>query len=133
MSCDILSNQILKATLNKVLGEQGLKPELRAAVRKCVKMLNGVTDIVLNARSFHEVHMHQNNRLYSFLINVCRFFHDCLEGQDRPGQYRFRDVDRDERRMRVVFEKFVRNFFARRQSIFTVKRDRVRWVHSLHG
>jgi len=58
-----------------------------------------------------------------------RYFslYECLEAQDRPGQYRFRDVDRDEKRMRTVFEKFVRNFFARRQGIFKVKRDSMDW------
>ena len=90
-------------------------------------LLPGVREIELNSRVFHQVRLHQNNRLYLFLINICRFFYESLEAQDRPGQYRFRDVDRDEVRMRRVFEKFVRNFFSRRQREFGVKKERLAW------
>jgi 5-methylcytosine-specific restriction enzyme subunit McrC len=127
MSADILSNQILKATLMRLLGEQALDRQLRAELRNALALLPGVRDVELNARVFHQVRLHQNNRLYLFLINICRFFYESLEAQDRPGQYRFRDVDRDEKRMRRVFEKFVRNFFSRRQRVFEVKKERSDW------
>ena len=133
MTADILSNQILKATMRRLLGEQGLKAELRTQVRQTLSLLPGVSEIELNARLFHEVRLHQNNRLYSFLINICRFFWESLEANERPGQYRFRDVDRDEKRMRRVFEKFVRNFFARRQGTFTVSKDRSDWFATALG
>jgi 5-methylcytosine-specific restriction enzyme subunit McrC len=127
MSADILSNQILKATLTTLVGEQALDGRLRAELRKAPSLLPGVRDIELNARVFHRVRLHQNNRLYSFLINICRFFYESLEAQDRPGRYRFRDVDRDEKRMRRVFEKFVRNLFKRRQRVFEVTKERFDW------
>jgi 5-methylcytosine-specific restriction enzyme subunit McrC len=127
MSADILSNQILMATVKRLLGEQALARQFRADLRNALALLPGVHDIELNARTFHQVRLHQNNRLYLFLINICRFFYESLEAQDRPGQYRFRDVDRDETRMRKVFEKFVRNFFSRRQRVFRVKKERLDW------
>jgi 5-methylcytosine-specific restriction enzyme subunit McrC len=127
MSADILSNRILKATLMMLLGEQGLDGRLRGELRHARALLPMVRDIELNARLFHEVRLHQNNRLYVFLINICRFFYESLDAQDRPGQYRFRDVDRDDQRMRSVFEKFVRNFFSRRQRVFRAKKERLDW------
>ena len=127
MSADILSNQILKATIKRLLGEQSLSVRLRAELRETLALLAGARDIKLHARLFHQVRLHQNNRLYLFLINICQFLYESLEAQDRPGQYRFRDVDRDEKRMRKVFEKFVRNFFARRQRTFRVKKERLDW------
>ncbi len=127
MSADILSNQILKATVKRLLGEESLEPGRRAELRRSLDLLPGVRDIELSARAFHEVRLHQNNRLYLFLISICRFFYESLEAQDRPGRYRFRDVDRDEKRMRRIYEKFVRNFFARRQRAFTVTKDRWKW------
>jgi 5-methylcytosine-specific restriction enzyme subunit McrC len=51
-----------------------------------------------------------------------------MEAQDRDGHYRFREVDKDEKRMRRIFEKFVRNFYARRQSAFKVKSERMDWL-----
>lgn len=50
-----------------------------------------------------------------------------MDAQDRSGQYRFREVDRDEKRMRRIFEKFVLNFFIR-QTTFTVKSERMEWL-----
>jgi 5-methylcytosine-specific restriction enzyme subunit McrC len=127
MSSDILSNQILKATLRAIIGVQELDANLRAEIRRTYQSLTRVTDIDLCARIFHEVRLHQNNRLYSFLINICRFFFESLQACEQSGQYRFRGVERDEKRMRRVFEKFVRNFFRRRQHVFVVAKERMQW------
>jgi 5-methylcytosine-specific restriction enzyme subunit McrC len=127
MSRDIRNNQILKATMKRLLGEESLTRELQAELRQSYALLRGVSDIELNVRVFHGVRLHQNNRLYSFLISICRFFYESLEAQKQPGCYRFREVDQDEKRMRRIFEKFVRNFFARRQRTFNVKQDHSDW------
>jgi 5-methylcytosine-specific restriction enzyme subunit McrC len=104
-----------------------LKKQLRGELHRTLALLPGVGGIELSDRVFHQFRLHQNNRLYLFLINICRFFYEGLEAQEGACQYRFRDVDRDERRMRRVFEKFVRNFYGRRQKGFAVKRDRFEW------
>lgn len=127
LSADILSNQILRATVRRLLGEETLDVSLRRDLRTSCDMLPEVSDVELTSRLFHQLRLHQNNRLYSFLIHICRFFYESLDALDKPGKFRFRDVDRDEKRMRRVFEKFVRNFYARRQQLFRVKRDRIEW------
>jgi 5-methylcytosine-specific restriction enzyme subunit McrC len=124
---DVPSNQILKATLKRLIGVDALGAQLRRELRQTVALLPGVCDVGLNARVFHAVGHRQSNRLYSFLLTICRFLHECMDALDRPGRYRFREVDRDEARMRRIFEKFVRNFFARRQSTFRVRSERMNW------
>jgi 5-methylcytosine-specific restriction enzyme subunit McrC len=133
MNVDILSNQILKATIRTLLDAQTLKGKPRIEVGQALQLLPAVSDLKLTARLFHEVRIHQNNRLYSFLMNICRFLYESLEAQEKLGPYRFRDVDRDGKRMRRIFEKFVRNFFLRRQSAFRVRRDRMKWDGSAVG
>ncbi len=127
MSVDILSNRILKATLRRILGEDSLEKQLRTEVRRSLTLLQRVGEVELNERTFHRAHMHRNNRLYAFLLNICHFFYQSLQPHERAGHYRFRGLDRDEIRMRRIFEKFVRNFFRRRQRSFSVKVDQVRW------
>jgi 5-methylcytosine-specific restriction enzyme subunit McrC len=127
MSADIQSNQILKATVTRLLTLQELEMRVRRDLRQTNALLRDVRDIELNARVFHAVRLHKNNLLYSFLLTICRFLYECMGAQDRPGQGRFREVDRDEKRMRRVFEKFVLNFFARRQKTFKVKSERMDW------
>jgi 5-methylcytosine-specific restriction enzyme subunit McrC len=127
MSVDIQSNQILKSTLLRLLGVRELQTPVRRELRQTSALLRDVQQVELSARMFHAVRLHENNRLYAFLLTLCRFLYECMEPQDKLGHYRFREVDRDEKRMRRVFEKFVLNFFARRQRTFTVKSERMDW------
>jgi hypothetical protein len=48
------------------------------------------------------------------LMIVCRWVYEAKVAEDRPSEHRFRDVLRNEERMRRIFEKFVCNFFVRR-------------------
>jgi 5-methylcytosine-specific restriction enzyme subunit McrC len=127
MSADIQSNQILKSTVRRLLTLQDLQTPVRRELRQASALLRGVQEVELTARMFHAVRLHQNNRLYSFLLTICRFLFESMEPQDKVGHYRFREVDRDEKRMRCIFEKFVLNFFIRRQKIFKVKSERMDW------
>ncbi len=134
LSADVLTNRIIKATIIAVLAEIGLTGEIRTELRNALKLLSGITDVRLESRLFHQVQLHQNNRLYAFLLNVCHFFFESLQPDDQTGRHRFRDVARDQERMRRVFEKFVRNFLARRLGPgFSVSRDLMRWAGSAVG
>lgn len=128
MSADVLTNQILKASLSRILETEGLDRSVRAEVRQAGRLLDQISDIDLTPRVFYQVRLHQNNRLYAFLINVCRFLFDSLHALDHSGGYRFQDVLREPERLRRIFEKFVRNFYRRCQSAYSVKRDRMEWV-----
>jgi len=127
MSVDIQSNRILKSTLHRLLGLPGLETPVRQDLRRASNLLRDVQEVELTARMFHAVRMHENNRLYAFLMTICYFLYESMEAREQLGHYRFREVDRDEKRMRRVFEKFVRNFFARRQKNFKVKSERMDW------
>lgn len=130
MSADVLTNQILKASLGQILETEGLDRDLRAEVRQARRLFDQVSDLALTPRVFYQVRVHQNNRLYTFLINVCRFLFDSLQALDHAGGYRFQDVLREPERLRRIYEKFVRNFYRRSQSAYAVKRDRMEWVGS---
>jgi 5-methylcytosine-specific restriction enzyme subunit McrC len=54
--------------------------------------------------------------------------HDHLLADEVTGQTHFRDFVRDERRMRRLFERFVRNFYRREQIEFRVRRHRLKWA-----
>jgi 5-methylcytosine-specific restriction enzyme subunit McrC len=125
---DTLTNRILRQTLWGLLHEASLQPRHRAEVRSAVRLLAEVSPIRLNVRVFYEVRLHHNNHFYSFLLSICRFLYESLGGQDQGGRHRFREVDRDEKRMRRIFEKFVRNFYARRQDQFAVTVDHLDWT-----
>lgn len=113
MSADILTNRILKTTVMELVTDKTLHNVLRAKLRTAAALLSGVKTIPLTARLFDQVQLHPNNRLYRILMVVCRWLYEAKVASDRPGEHRFRDVLRNEERMRRVFELFVRNFFVR--------------------
>lgn len=130
LSVDVPTNRILKASLQRLLAAEDLAVDVKGEVRRAWRLFEQVRDIRLTGRMFYEVRVHQNNKLYAFLLNVCRFLWESLQPTEKEGEYRFQDVMRDAERLRRVYEKFVRNFYfrTRAQHGYSVKRDRMNWV-----
>jgi 5-methylcytosine-specific restriction enzyme subunit McrC len=130
MSVDVLTNQILKATLWRLLQTEDLINDLKAEVRQAWNLFAQVQSIDLSARDFYLVNFSNRNRLSKFLINICSFLFESMQPLDRAGRYVFQDVFREPVRLRRIYEKFVRNFYRKSQSVFAVKRDKMTWVGS---
>lgn len=130
LSVDVPTNRILKASLRNLLGTEDLGLDLKGEVRRAWRLFEQVGDVRLTGRMFYEVRVHQNNKLYAFLLNVCRFLWESLQPAEKEGQYRFQDVMRDAERLRRVYEKFVRSFYFkhRAQHGYQVKRDQMKWL-----
>lgn len=128
MSPDILTNRILKTTILELVEDKSLNEGMRTKLRAAAALLPGVKMITLTGRVFDQVQLHSNNRLYRALIIVCRWLYEAKVAEDHEGVHRFRDVLRNEERMRRIFEKFVRNFFARHPGeAQSVKAERMSW------
>src|SRR5438093_13498796 len=84
MTADSLSNQIVKATMRRLFGEQSLKAELRANYARPSPCCQVCTTLSLNARLFHEVRLHQRPclRLADRFRMAKRLFSD---GRTRSG------------------------------------------------
>jgi 5-methylcytosine-specific restriction enzyme subunit McrC len=127
LSHDVGHNRLLRATVQRLLRAPGLDPTLCEGLAATERRLHGIGAVPLSDRAFRSVQLHSNNRFYRFLLGVCRLVHDSLLVDEASGEVRFRDFVRDERRMRRLFEQFVRNFYGHEQSIYTVCRERIRW------
>lgn len=128
LSHDVLHNQIVKATFRALLYCQALDTRLRMAVRTAYLRLPGVSDISLSKRTFRDVQLHRNIHFYGFLIDVCRLLYDHLIPDEAKGTFRFRDFTRDEESMRLLFERFLYNFYKHEQAAFKVRRRRFSWA-----
>lgn len=125
LSYDVAHNQILKATLRRLLRSDGLDRNLRGPIRNAYQRLPAVSDVPLSRRSFRAVQLHRNIRFYRFLLHVCRLLFRQLIPSEATGEFRFRTFTGDERRMRRLFEHFLRNFY--RHDGFSVRTDRIYW------
>lgn len=104
-----------------------MKPSIRHELGQVAQQFSEVSDIRLSAGVFSKVHLHRNISGYGLLMHVAELaFHSLLPTETGTG-FKFHDVLRDERKMAVIFEAFVRNFYRREQRTFTVEPLHLSW------
>jgi 5-methylcytosine-specific restriction enzyme subunit McrC len=122
-----LHNQILRSTV-RLLSEAPIEPTLGDRLLGVDSRLSGIDIIPVQASLFKRVQLHRNNGFYAFLLRVCELVHlSLLPDRSGEGSSWFRDVLSDDNYMATVFEEFIRNFYALKQSEFTVGRSQPRW------
>src|SRR5262249_15032256 len=126
LSQDVPHNRILKSTVQSLLRTSGLASEIQGGLRRSLYRLSHVRAVPLNDVLFRSVQLHRGISPYRLLLDVCRLIHDCLVPEGSGRRLRFRDFDRDEGRMHVVFERFVRNFYRHEQRTWKVRREAIR-------
>jgi len=129
---DVLHNQILKTTLNRLCHVAALDPGIKTAARNLYLRFHEVNEIALTKPVFSQVHLHRNNRFYGFLIAVCELLYDNLLPDENSGKYQFLDFLRDDDQMGRLFEAFVRNFYKRELPwSYKVSSDEIQWQSSV--
>lgn len=127
LSHDVLHNQILKASLLRLARASGLEPSIRHELTQAAQQLSDVSHIRLEAAVFSRVYLHRNISGYRLLMRVAELaFHSLLPTEGGTG-FKFYDVLRDERKMAVIFEAFVRNFYRHNQRTFAVEPLTLNW------
>ena len=129
LSHDILHNQIIKATIKSVLKVQQLDKNIRIELLEIYKKMLHISDINLNANHFKKVNLNRNNLFYRFIINVSWIIHENIVLDEKTGVYEFVDFVRDEKKMAVIFEHFIRNFYREqlRHLGYEVKPEIIHW------
>lgn len=127
LSYDILHNQIIKATLNRLSDGHKLDATLRQELCRLKRLFSEVNEISLSNALFRRVQLSRNNGHYALLIKVCELVHSALLPQRDGIGSKFSDFLEDEKLMSGVFEAFVRNFFKTEQSEFAVKSELIQW------
>ena len=127
LSANTLHNQILKSTLRRLSRLWGVDAELRRECGSLLVRFNAVSEIQLSPKIFHRVIVHSNNRYYRFLNHLCQLIYYETLMEEKAGRYRFEDFFREDGRMAKLYEKFIFNFYKKRQSEYEVKSERIRW------
>ena len=111
-SDDILVNQIIYASLHRLLGYKDLNTKVRKKVLHTYHRFPKVQDIKLSKKVFLEVVITRDNRFYSLLIHICQMiFEALLPNENEEGQYHFIDFSRQH--MERIFEIFLFNFYKK--------------------
>ena len=129
-SSNILTNQILVATLNRLIRTDNLDTGLKSEIKNLLWRFDEVAPVELTNSIFSRVKLHRNNKFYGFLLNICRLIHENSLVNEKTGALHFTDFLRDERKMNQLFEAFLRNFYAIEQKEFKVRRENINWQFS---
>jgi len=126
-SSDVLINQILVTTLQRLLQTSSLEIKLKIEVKRLLSMFPPVKLIDLQISTFKKVRFHRNNRFYGLLINVCQLLHQHSLPSERKGEWHFMDFTRDENKMNQLFESFIFNFYKLEFPKWNVWRSEIKW------
>jgi len=91
LSYDVLHNQLLKATIHRLIRPATLSRENAEALAGLLRQLSEVSDVEIISRLFGQVQLHRNNRFYDFLMKVCELIHHNMLISETPGRSRFND------------------------------------------
>lgn len=128
LSYDVLHNRILATTMRRLLTVRDLNPSISDQLYGTCYRMHQVHDIELSGRMFRAVQLYRNNRQYRLLMDVCHLIFRSGLVTESAGEAEFRDFIRDERRMRIMFERFVRNFYRKHATGFRVTGNRLKWA-----
>ena len=126
LSYNVLHNQILKATMRRLIRTHELAAESSERLTQHCRLFSDIEDIERSGRLFGQVQLHRNNQFYDFLLKVCELVYRNLLVSEKSGTSKFMDFVQDKRQMAVLFESFVRTFY-RIHTDFRVKRQDIYW------
>jgi 5-methylcytosine-specific restriction enzyme subunit McrC len=127
LSRDVLHNQIVKSTLEKLAWTAELDAAQHDAIIEMVRDLSDISSIAITSRDFGRIQLHGNNAFYGLLLRICALVHESLMPEPGSGRFRFRDVLADQQAMGLIFQDFIRNFFRIEQNEYRVKGDSFAW------
>jgi 5-methylcytosine-specific restriction enzyme subunit McrC len=126
LSYNVLHNQILKATMRRLIRVHQLTAECSEGLSQLCRLFSGIQDIELTNRLFGQVQLYRNSQFYDFLLKVCELIYRNLLISEKSGTSKFVDFVQDKRQMAILFEEFVRTFY-RIHTDYQVKREDIRW------
>lgn len=119
---DTKQNQIIKATLTKLLSVNSLEKNIKTEIIVLTRRFLNVSNIQLVKSSFSGLTFNGNNKYYQYLINICEFIFENILPTEDSGKYKFRKFD--EERLFAIFESFIKNFYKNERPDLLVTGER---------
>ena len=128
LSFNVLHNRVLRTTLRQLARVRGLDRSLSAELRGLYRRLPPVDDVALSPAVFRRFQFGGNERIYHFLMRVCELAYHSQIVESESGSTVFSDFERDEVKMRLLFQNFVRNYLRHHlPSEYTVRSRSFEW------
>jgi len=124
---NILHNQILKSTIRELIKIKKIDKDLKSDLIKINRYFNSIDVVKISNKLFSQVRLNRNNYFYDFLLKVCYLVYNNLLIDEKTGDKKFKDFIREESKMSVLFESFVRNFYKKELEGYESFRETIKW------
>ncbi|MGN0035020.1 MAG: hypothetical protein ACI364_04775 [Coriobacteriales bacterium] len=111
-TADTLKNRILKATALALLGDDDVKHETKASLKRSVMLMREVGRVDPKSVDWRRLRYHRNNRSYELLMGVCWMVLRNQIASEREGKTHFGSFV-DDQQLHQLYEKFVLEYFRR--------------------
>lgn len=111
-SDDIILNQVIKAVLIRIVGIVGIKDEHKKRARTLLLQFTNVRLISLDDITLKNITFNKLNKDYEYAIDMgMLIYKNSIPTEEEEGNYKFIDIMKDEERVSMIFEEFLRNFY----------------------
>ena len=128
---NIQLNKIIKSICLSLLRTSDTSDEQKKTIKAKLISFKNVESIILDKNEFASCQFsHLTKKDYYFMIKLCEMIHNNLMPTDGNGngEFSFVDFERNEEKMRKMFESFVRGFFKRQlKGEAKVKAEKIKW------
>lgn len=124
---NVLHNKIIKATIYNLIRTEKIENEYIEELLIFYNRFKDIDNINVSDNDFSRVRLHRNNYFYDFLLKICYLIKDNLLVSEKKGESKFKNFLQDERKMGLLFEEFLRNFFKLEQKKYKVFRENIFW------
>lgn len=134
-SDDILINQIIYASLRRLLGFKALNQDIKKEVLKVYHRFPQISELDLSADVFQSVVITRDNRFYSLLVHICQLIYEALLPNE-TGDGVFHFVEFSQEHMERIFENFLFNFYKKEcyKEFPIVERSKLRYkIKTIEG
>lgn len=128
LSPNTIANRVLVSTLARLSKTENIDKTLRGELVSVLRPLAEVDMTRLSPAIFDQIRYRRTDRLYTFLMDVCRIVHQNTLPNEEEGSFHFADFARDNHQMNQLFENFLLNFYKKEQRIFqSVGSEMINW------
>jgi len=127
LAVDVIHNQIIRTTLELLLGIPDLARENKRIIRELLPRFADVSSIKVLSRTFRRISLHRNIAAYRPVMDVCELIHGNIMIEPDSGTMQLRQFTGSKHQMSNLFERFIFHFLRREQGTYRVTGERLTW------
>ena len=123
---DNIKNQIIKSTINVILGLDGVEKDTKKGLKNLLFYFKNVSDIKLKTINWR-FNFDRSHKIYEMLIGICYLISKSLIQKNNGGQQSFMDFE-DNQNMHKLYEKFILKYYQKHYPKLKAKAQEIKWA-----